>query len=92
MFDFLNLSVYLSAPMRVFQCQLLGGKIIILLSIVLSIQTEYTESCQEERNQSKNKERSFLSMARSSFVLCLKQTLFFILFGDCFHATITLYM
>ena len=68
MFDFLNFGVYLTAQIRVFKCQLLDGKIIILLSIVLSIQTEYTEFCQEERNHSKNKEMRFLSMVRNMIV------------------------
>ena len=87
MFDFLNFGVYLTAQIRVFKCQLLDGKIIILLSIVLSIQTEYTEFCQEERNHSKNKEMRFLSMVGSSFILyilCLKQTLFLPTFWKLF--------
>ena len=94
MFDFLNLGVYLTAQIRVFKCQLLDGKIFILLSIVLSIQTEYTEFCQEERNHSKNKEISFLSMVGSSFILyyVLSKPLFCLLFGNCFHTTTTLYM
>ena len=85
MFDFLNLGVYLTAQIRVFKCQLLDGKIFILLSIVLStdrihrILSRREEPLKEQGNKFSIHGREFIY-----FVLCLKQTPFLPTFWKLF--------